>query len=276
MTRKNSFRQLKLLPSYIRLSILRLAENKIQLWGAFFTSLVNFGAYIIFWNVLTLQIPVLTGRGWVVWGRGELTLLIGMTELAWGFGAFFWMGVWQIHWYITEIGIEQYQIRPVSSIYQILAENFWFGGIAQMSIGIIMILLSAITFGLTLMPLGVIMGACALFLGQGALYLLWANLSSLAFWIGRNQGLLQVSDAFEWSFARMPIDVMPAGIQYFLTFIFPVIFISTIPTMMMLGQIPLNFSLLYLAIASLLLLLWSLMFRVLWSKGLKQYQPVGG
>lgn len=276
MGRSDIIRQLRLLPSYLRLSILRLAENKLQIWGAFFSTTVNFIAYVVFWNAITLQIPILTGIGLVVWGRGELTLLIGMTELAWGFGAFFWMGIWEIHWYITEVGIEQYQIRPVSSIYQILAENFWFGGIVQIAVGLVMILLSALTFGLTLIPLGVAMGALALFMGQGALYVLWANLSTLAFWIGRNEGLLEVSDAFEWSFARMPIDVMPMGLQHFLTFVFPVIFISTMPTMMMLGLLPLSVIMMYLAIAGLLLLFWCLMFRVLWSKGLKRYQPVGG
>lgn len=276
MGRSDIIRQLRLLPSYLRLSILRLAENKLQIWGAFFSTTVNFIAYVVFWNAITLQIPILTGIGLVVWGRGELTLLIGMTELAWGFGAFFWMGIWEIHWYITEVGIEQYQIRPVSSIYQILAENFWFGGIVQIAVGLVMIILSALTFGLTLIPLGVAMGALALFMGQGALYVLWANLSTLAFWIGRNEGLLEVSDAFEWSFARMPIDVMPMGLQHFLTFVFPVIFISTMPTMMMLGLLPLSVIMMYLAIAGLLLLFWCLMFRVLWSKGLKRYQPVGG
>ena len=276
MKRSDLLRHVRLFPIYLRLSFLRLAENKLQIWGAFFTSIVNFAAYVVFWNIITLQIPVLTGVGWVVWGRGELTILIGMTEIAWGFGAFFWMGVWQIHYYITEVGIEQYQIRPISSIYQILSENLWAGGVIQMGIGVIMILLSALSFGLVLVPFGVALGVLALFLGQGALYVLWANLCSLAFWIGRNQGLLEVSDAFEWSFARMPIDIMPNGIQYFLTFVFPVIFISTVPTMMMLGQLPLSVLLLYVGVAGLLLLFWSVMFRFVWSKGLKVYQPVGG
>ena len=276
MRTQDIVRQLKLLPSYLRLSLLRTAEDKIQLWGAFATSIISIVLYMFFWNVITYQIPVLTGVGWVVWGRAELTFLIGVTEIAWGFGSFAYMGLWEVHWYITEIGLEEFRIRPVSSIYQIFAQNFWAGGLLQVAIGGAMLFLSTITFGLVIIPINLVLGIFALLIGQAALYILWGCLCCLAFWIGRNQGLLEVSDAVEMNFARMPIDIMPLGVQYFLTFILPVIFISTIPTMIMLGQLPLGLILVYFVIAGVLVLVWSVVFRYLWAKGVKRYQPVGG
>ncbi len=276
MRTQDILRQLKLLPSYLRLSLLRTAEDKIQLWGAFATSIISIVLYVFFWNVITYQIPVLTGVGWVVWGRAELTFLIGVTEIAWGFGSFAYMGLWEVHWYITEIGLEEFRIRPVSSIYQIFAQNFWAGGLLQVAIGGAMLFLSTITFGLVIIPINLVLGIFALLIGQAALYILWGCLCCLAFWIGRNQGLLEVSDAVEMNFARMPIDIMPLGVQYFLTFILPVIFISTIPTMIMLGQLPLGLILVYFVIAGVLVLVWSVVFRSLWAKGVKRYQPVGG
>ncbi|MDO8055487.1 MAG: ABC-2 family transporter protein [Candidatus Hermodarchaeota archaeon] len=276
MTQKDFLRQLSLIPSYLRLSLLRLGENKVQLWGAFITSMLSFIFYAVFWNVMTLQVPILTGVGWVVWGAGELTFLVGMTNFAWSFGAWFWMGIWEIHWYITELGIEEYQIRPVNSILQIVAQNFWAGWLIQMSVGIVMLVLSVVHFGLVITPVGIILGLIALLLGQAALYILWATLACLSFWIGRNAGLIELSDAIEWNFARMPIDVMPHLVQHFLTFILPVIFISTVPTMMMLGQLPLIPTLLYLGIAGLLVLVWIFIFNATWQAGLRRYQPVGG
>ncbi len=276
MGSRNIFRQLRLLPDYIRLSFLRISENKLQIFGAFFSTTVNLVMYILFWGVITYQIPVLTGFGWAIWGRGELTFLIGMTEVAWGFGAFFWMGIWEIHWYITEIGIETFQIRPASSLYQILATSFWAGGLVQLGVGGLMLGLSVFTFGLVISPFSIGLGFLALLLGQAALYLLWACLCCLAFWIGRNEGLLELSDALEYNFSRMPIDVMPAGVQYFLLFVFPVMFISTVPTMIMLHMIPLIPALGYLAIAVILVILWLVILQITWSRGLKRYQPVGG
>ena len=276
MASKDILRQLRLLPDYIRLSFLRISENKIQVFGAFFSTAVNLAMYILFWSVITYQIPVLTGFGWVVWGRGELLFLIGMTEVAWGFGAFFWMGIWEIHWYITEIGIETFQIRPAGSLFQILTTSFWAGGIVQLAVGSVMLGLSVITFGLVVTPFSILFGTFALLLGQAALYLLWACLCCLAFWIGRNEGLLEVSDALEYNFSRMPIDVMPVGVQYFLLFVFPVIFISTVPTMIVLNLIPLSPALLYFVIATLLVILWFIVLRIVWRRGLKRYQPVGG
>jgi ABC-type uncharacterized transport system permease subunit len=199
-----------------------------------------------------------------------------MTEVAWGFGAFAWMGIWETHWYITEIGIETFQIRPAGSLYQILATSFWAGGLIQLSVGGVMLGLSAITFGLVVTPVSILLGIIALLLGQAALYLLWACLCCLAFWIGRNEGLLEVSDALEYNFSRMPIDVMPVGVQYFLLFVFPVIFISTVPTMIMLNLLPMGPALLYVGIAALLMLLWLTVLVVVWNRGLKHYQPVGG
>jgi ABC-2 type transport system permease protein len=276
MRTRDILRQLQLLPSYLRLSFLRIAEDKIQLWGAFATSIISIVMYVFFWNVITYQIPVLSGVGWVVWGRAELTFLIGVTEIAWGFGSFTYMGLWEIHWYITEIGLEQFRIRPVNSIFQIFAQNLWAGGLLEIMIGGAMLLLSTITFGLVISPINLVLGVLTLLIGQAALYVLWGCLCCLAFWIGRNQGLLEVSDAVEMNFARMPIDIMPLGVQYFLTFILPVIFISTIPTMIMLDQLPFNLTMLDFAIAGLLVLLWSIVFRFLWARGLKRYQPVGG
>ena len=126
--------------------------------------------------------PVLTGFGWATWGRAELTFLMGVTETAWGFGAFFWMGVWEIHWHITELGLEQFRVRPASSIFQMIAQQFWAGGLLQVAVGIVMLWLSAWTFGLVIVPVNVLLGALALFLGQAALYILWACLCCLAFW----------------------------------------------------------------------------------------------
>jgi len=269
-------RQLRLLPSFLRLSILSIAENKAQIWGAIFSTSINLAAYVVFWNVITDQVPVLTGAGVAVWGRGELTLLMGLTEFAWGFGAFIWMGIWEIHWYITEVGLEEYLTRPAGVVYQILARNFWFGGVAEMAVGGLMSWLAIITFGLPASLLGVLVGVLALIVGQAALYVLWAGLACLAFWIGRNEALLEVSDAIEIKFARTPIDIMPGYVQRFLTFILPVIYISTVPTMLILGQLPPEAGLLYLAVAALLLLWWSVVFRFLWRRGLKRYQPVGG
>ena len=91
-----------------------MTENKAMLWGAIFSSGINLAAYVVFWNVITTQVPVLTGAGIAVWGRGELTVLIGMTEVAWGLGAFLWMGTWQLPWYVTEEGLETFLVRPVS------------------------------------------------------------------------------------------------------------------------------------------------------------------
>jgi ABC-type uncharacterized transport system permease subunit len=276
MAFRDIIRQIRLLPDYFRLSILRISENKIQIFGAFFSTSVNLAMYVLFWNVITYQIPILTGSGWVMWGRGELTFLIGITEVAWGFGAFFWMGIWEIHWYITDVGIETFQIRPAGSLFQILATTFWAGGLVQITVGGVMLGLSVVTFGLIVSPFSIGLGIVALLLGQAALYLLWACLCCLAFWIGRNQGAIMISDALEYNFARMPIDVMPIGVQYFLLFVFPVIFISTVPTMIILNLIPLNFTLIYIGIAVLLVGLWLFVLRFTWSRGLKRYQPVGG
>ncbi len=269
-------RQLRLLSTYFKLSVLSMAENKAMLWGSIFSSVVNLAAYVVFWNVITSQVPVLTGAGIAVWGRGELTVLIGMTEIAWGFGAFFWMGTWMVPEYVTEVGLEKFLIRPVSPFFMILAENFWFGGLIQVAIGGAMVGLSSITFGLTISIPGLLLGLLTLVTGQGALYALWAGLACLAFWIGRNHALLEVADAIEVKFARMPIDTMPQTVQQILTFILPVIYIATVPVMLMLGQLPLSSGLFYLGIAACLFLGWLLFFRFIFGLGLRRYNPVGG
>jgi ABC-2 type transport system permease protein len=273
---RNLLRQLTLLPTYLKLSVLTMAENKSMLWGAIFSSVINLLAYVVFWNVITTQVPVLTGAGIAAWGRGELTVLMGMTEIAWGFGAFFWMGTWMIYHYVTEEGLEKFLIRPVSPFYMMLAESFWFGGLIQVAIGGVMVWFSCVSFGFTISLPGLLLGILALVTGQGALYALWAGLACLSFWIGRNHALLEVMDAIEIKFARMPIDTMPQTVQQLLTFILPVIYLATVPVMLLLGQLPLSTGLLYLGIAASLFFGWLLFFRFLFGRGLRRYNPVGG
>ncbi len=276
MGARDLLRQLRLLPTYFRLSILTTAENKAMLWGSLLSSAINLAAYAIFWNVITTQVPILTGAGIAIWGRGELTALVGMSEVAWGFGSFFWMGTWEIHYYVTEEGLEKFLIRPVGPFFMILADNFWFGGLLQMAVGGVMVGLACVSFGLTVSLPGLLLGFLALVIGQGALYALWAGMACLSFWIGRNYALLEISDAIEVSFARMPIDTMPHTVQQVLTFILPVIYLTTVPTMLLLGMLPLSGGLLYLGIAAGLFFGWLLVFRFLFGRGLRRYSPVGG
>jgi ABC-type uncharacterized transport system permease subunit len=58
--------------------------------------------------------------------------------------------------------------------------------------------------------------------------------------------------------------------------VFPVIFISTVPTMIMLNLIPLEPALIYIGIALILVILWLIVLQIVWKRGLKRYQPVGG
>ena len=73
---RDVIRQIRLLPTYLRLSVLSLAENKAQIWGAFFSTSVNLVAYVVFWNIITLQVPILTGAGIAVLEGNQARVLL--------------------------------------------------------------------------------------------------------------------------------------------------------------------------------------------------------
>lgn len=102
-------------------------------------------------------------------------------------------------------------------------------------------------------------------------YSLWFMTVITVFWFGRVNNIVYISKPM-MNLAKVPIDAYPRFLSFFLTFIIPIIFVTTIPAKILLGE----FSLLWLifgVISSLALLLISHKF---WNLALKRYSSAGG
>lgn len=102
------------------------------------------------------------------------------------------------------------------------------------------------------------------------LYNLWVMLITTAFWF------IQIDSIMEFIFSifetgRFPVNVYPAPLRIFLTFVVPIAFITTFPSAAILGKVTPKYAIggIVIAIATTLCSKW------LWKYALKQYSSSG-
>jgi len=88
----------------------------------------------------------------------------------------------------------------------------------------------------------------------------------LSFWLMNTSAIAEVTDSF-WDFNNMPMDIYEEWIKQIGVFVLPIFVISNFPPMFVLSKLPP----VYLVWAALLPLLLLLAVRLLWQRGLRQY-----
>ncbi len=120
-------------------------------------------------------------------------------------------------------------------------------------------------------PGAVLAFGLALGAGVAIVYSLWLALMTLAFWFVAVENLAVLFDALFES-ARFPVSAYPGPLRFFLVYLLPMAWITTIPPSILMGKVGAGTALVAAAVALALLGLT----RVLWRTALSQYTSAGG
>jgi ABC-2 type transport system permease protein len=156
-------------------------------------------------------------------------------------------------------------LRPIDTQFLVSLRQWRWFSLIDLALGVGVIIAAVTQLGQALSAVQVVAFLGAMFASVTVLYAILLIFTALVFW---GPGLL-----FTWVFdaifqlARYPIGVYPGWLQFALTWIIPVAVLTTIPAQALTGDITFGVLIASLALATLLLIGASVLFRV----GLRRY-----
>jgi ABC-2 type transport system permease protein len=172
------------------------------------------------------------------WTQDEVLVLVGVFRIVDGFiHAFVSPNMGRIPAYIREGELDFHLLRPVDSQFFVSTRRMELSQLADVAIGITIVLYGAGRAGVTWSPLvvgqAVLIALCGLLL----LYAAWFAIMTCAFWLVSIGNLDELFFGL-WEGARYPVQFFSGAVRALFTFGFPVAFATTFPTEALLGRVP--------------------------------------
>lgn len=228
----------------------------------------NFSFILIFWYTLLSHI-----KSFGDWSFPELALFTGITFLGESIGGIFF-GFRDLPSTIVNGDLDKFLVRPVNTLFAVLFDQVsivYF--IEELIVSIFLIIVIVIQYNVSINPLNVIFSLVILSLGVLVYNCLYGMVTFLAFWVGQvgvfRSLIFGLADSKQY-----PMTIFPKKVQFILTYIIPVAFISYYPAVIFMNKVNLDsfFLLKFLAFSVIIFYLFSLV----WNRGLKRYEANGG
>lgn len=255
-------RSLRLVAVQLRIRVLAALEYR----AGFFTS----GVLSLLWS-LGGVIPLVVAldhrpdvAGWTPWA---LALLVGCHMIVNGlFGALVQPALFAAMEDIRTGALDYLLLRPASALLSCLVADFQPWSLLETLVGASLVVLAAVTLGLSPSPLAVLTFLVVLGSGIAALYALAVLILCLAFQAMQLQNLAYLLESL-LDFARWPISVFRGPLRAFFTFVVPFAIMTSYPPMALLGWLEPRAALSAVATAAVL----GVLAGVAWRRALRGY-----
>jgi ABC-2 type transport system permease protein len=172
------------------------------------------------------------------WTQAEILVLVGVFRIVDGLiHAFVAPNMGRIPDYVRDGELDFHLLRPVDSQFFVSTRRMELSQLADVAIGLGIVLYGAGRAGVVWGPLVV---AQAGLIGLGGLLLLyaaWFAIMTCSFWLISIGNLEEVFFGL-WEGARYPVQFFSGAMRALFTFAFPVAFATTFPTEALLGRAP--------------------------------------
>ncbi len=163
------------------------------------------------------------------WSIGEVAFLFGLMTFAQGFTTLFFSSLVHFDQMIIKGEFDRYLVRPLSPLLQIIFSRFEASTAAHFILGGAALIVGSQMSGLEwtfkkalFLPLVIIGGVMI----SGGIRLL---VTAVAFWTLKNESLVHTVVFSSREFVVYPVTIYNTGVQFFLTFVFPIAFINFYP-----------------------------------------------
>lgn len=225
-----------------------------QFYGIFFV-------WIIFENIKQIH-------GWTFY---EITFVYGLLTTAQGIDMFFFDNLYALGFeYIREGKFDMFMIRPVSPLFQLLANHIQQDGIGLFILGIIVLVKSLTELNIHLSPLNILLLVIMIISGAAIISAINVITASTGFKTV-NSHIIMSSVASLQEFALYPILIYPKVISTVLTWLIPYAFASFYPANYFLHK---GFEHLSLISPFIAIFLWVIALKV-WKIGINNYSSTG-
>jgi ABC-2 type transport system permease protein len=201
----------------------------------------------------------------------QMIFFYGFFQLPRGIDHLFTDNIWLIPSKIRKAEMDRYLLRPISPLFQIVAERFQHEALGEIVTGILLIAITFPSLGIEVTPFSMVILGTLILLGSGIYTSIKLLTASTAFWTMNSLQLMvtvyNISD-----FAKYPISIFPSFIQILITYVVPFAFVSFFPASYLLNQVDASSVLIGSVSAFALMALCAMS---LWTFGIKNYQSSG-
>lgn len=255
-----------------------------ELWIAYmrvgFLTMTQYPADTVIWIISMLvreasgfvgilAIAGVTG-GLGSWNLYEICMLFAMCAVIEAAGQAFFDCVWSIDSMIRRGEMDVFLTRPASPFIQMLGQRMHFQAVLSMMVYIGIFVWAAGQDGLQIGGKQVILLAEYVIFGTMINSGIYTIFNSLNFWIVQGEDIAVLVQTCR-EFVKYPLQVFPAVIRGFFTFILPLGFVAYYPAMALFGKTELPVTLLLPVVAAVVFLLAS----AVWRLGIRGYNSTG-
>lgn len=252
-----------------RAMVAKLEYKKDTIIGIVGFLLSNVASLLSIYFIIS-NIPSLSG-----WNMYELGFLYGFTMLPVGLDHLFTDDLWCVaYWKVRTGELDKFYLRPVSVLFQIIAETFQPEAFGELIVGLALMIVSLIAGNLSISWnfSFVLLFLVATIFGALLITSIKIFVAALAFYLKRSGPILQIIYNFI-GYTKYPIKIYPKVVRFLLSFLFPFALIISYPVETILYQ---SYNPYYL---SLFIILFTGIFFTLsilfWNRAEKRYQSSG-
>jgi len=256
-----------LLRRYTIRSFRNFSENKAVFYANMIQYLVLGAVWILFWNLLIGKIDAIAH-----WRFPMLIMLTGFVFFNQGIYDIFWQ-TFRLDTIITRGDIETHLVRPVNTLYAIIIGGMNVADLLPAMIGLGIIVYSVVAY-FEVMTVKFLLGLLVGIIGVGIIQTIMCIVGTLGFWFGNVGSIRMIMRSFKMA-ERYPMDLYSLSVRTFFTFVMPFIFIGTFPVLI-LTQYSVQEGLKIVGLSALVLAAWLVILMIVWSKGVRRYESVGG
>lgn len=255
-------RYLRLVRIFIGATVAAQMEYRANFMAAVLASLVQAGVALLGVGVIFGQ-PGTTSIGG--WSFREALLVTGFYVLTTGvISVLIQPNMSRIAEAIRTGSMDFTLLKPIDAQFNVSTRNVNLLRVLDLVIGLCLVVYAASGLPVTLAGC---LGAILLYLSAVVIvYCIWLALSTTAFWFVKTQNATELFNGV-FGAARFPVTAFPVPVRFFLTFVLPIAFITTVPAQAMTGSLTPLVALVSPLIAGALFLAT----RLFWKKAVASY-----
>ncbi|MCI5745165.1 MAG: ABC-2 family transporter protein [Erysipelotrichaceae bacterium] len=240
------------------------ADALIGILSFFISNIATFSCILL----IVKAIPSLDG-----WSIFELGFLYGFAMLPKGLDHLFTDSLWFIgYWYVKNGFFDKHLIRPINTLFQVIAETFQPEAFGELIIGSALCIICAFKIDINFTFANVLLLIVSFIFGAFIFTGIKLITCSFAFYFKRSGQLMNSAYIF-CDFARYPVSIFNKPMQFFLSFIMPFGLIISIPVQIVLKGTWNAYIVMLLIIA--FAFIFNIIGILLWNKGVKAYESTG-
>ncbi|MBT3304267.1 hypothetical protein HN592_04110 [Candidatus Woesearchaeota archaeon] len=253
-----------------RAMIMRISEDfayKLNFFIKFFAVMLR-----DFIGPLVILLIYTTTAGIPGWSFYEFILFQGTLTLVFGFGYLFAVMIPVEVMHNVRTGtFDKFLLKPLNTLVYLTASSFEWAGLAQILVGIALIVFAFIKLNLTVLSSNFVLYLILIFFGFLFQYAVMILIAALTFLWVQSWALLDLFFKLT-DFARYPSGIYGSSLQFFLTFLFPVAISAFFPVEVLLR----GFNTILLLKIIVPVLAFFIVSLLLWNLAMRKYTSAGG